>query len=58
MRTENKSRAEIQREIDFMRAMYAQRRCMNARRQEAMVGWCLVAVCLAVPVVAALVILF
>jgi hypothetical protein len=57
MRTENTSSAEIQRELDFMRAMYAERRSLNHPRHEAMVGWCLVGLGVAVPVVAALMVI-
>jgi hypothetical protein len=52
------SAEEIQREIDFMRAMYAERRSMNHPRHEAMVGWCLVGIGVAVPVVAAVCVIF
>jgi hypothetical protein len=49
--------AEIQREIDLMRSMYATRRSLNQPRRDAMVGWCLVGLALAVPAIAAIAIL-
>lgn len=58
MNTTHKTTQDIQRDIEFMRAMYAQRRSMNNPRHQAMVGWSLVAVVLAVPaIVAAIIIL-
>jgi hypothetical protein len=50
---QNRTAAAIQSEIEFMRAMYCQRRCLNRRRHEAMVGWSLITVAVAVPAIAA-----
>jgi hypothetical protein len=52
-----KSASQIQQEIDLMRAMYAERRSLNHRRHEAMVGWSLVIIAIGVPIVAAVAIL-
>jgi hypothetical protein len=54
---QNKTTAQLQAELDFMRAMYAQRRSLNHRRHEAMIGWSLVAVALGLPILAAIAIL-
>ena len=51
---QNKSARDTQRELDFMRAMYAERRNANCRRHEAMVGWSLVAVAIGFPVLVAI----
>jgi len=50
---QNKSAAQIQAELDFMRSMYASRRSLNRPRHEALIGWSLVTVALAVPAIAA-----
>lgn len=48
---------DIQRDLELMRAMYAQRRNLNTPRHQAFVGWSLVTVIIAVPAIAALVII-
>jgi len=48
---------DIQRDLELMRAMYAQRRSLNHPRHQSMVGWSLVTVAVVAPIVAALVIL-
>jgi len=54
---QNRQASAIQSDIDFMRAMYVQRRNLNHARHQAMVGWSLVTVVIAVPIIAALIIL-
>jgi hypothetical protein len=53
----HKSAADIQRDIDLMRVMYAERRSMNRIRQETMIGWSLVAVAVGLPIIIAIAIL-
>jgi hypothetical protein len=53
----HKSAADIQQEINLMRAMYAERRSLNHARHEAMVGWSLVAVGVGLPILIAIAIL-
>lgn len=54
---QNKTAAAIQAEIDFMRRMYAARMNENQPRRDRMIGYCLLAVALGVPVIAALIII-
>lgn len=54
---QNRQAKDIQREIDLMRQMYAERRNENSHRQDNMVGWGLITVALAVPLIAAIIIL-
>ena len=54
---EHKTAEHIQQDIDLMRAMYAQRRNLNHARHESVVGWSLVAVAIALPVIVAIAIL-
>ena len=54
---QNKTATAIQAELEFMRAMYAQRRSVNHRRHEALVGYSLLTVALAVPAIAALIVI-
>ena len=54
---QNKTAAQTPAEIDFMRAMYAERRSLNHPRHQAMVGWSLLTVALVAPIIAALIIL-
>jgi hypothetical protein len=54
---DRKTAAQIQADIDLMGAMYAERRSLNHRRHEAMIGWSLVAVAIGFPIVAAVAIL-
>jgi len=49
--------ADIQRDIDLMRQMYAERRSYNNLRHEAMVGWSLVTIGVAIPIIIAIAIL-
>ena len=49
--------ADIQRDIDLMRKMYAERRSYNNLRHEAMVGWSLVTIGVAIPIIIAIAIL-
>ncbi len=53
----HKSASDIQRDIDLMRAMYAERRSLNHIRHETMIGWSLVAVAVGIPVLIAIAIL-
>lgn len=52
-----KSTADIQRDIDLMRVMYAQRRNLNSQRYSEMVGWSLVIVGIGLPIIIAIAIL-
>lgn len=54
---QNRQAKDIQRDIGVMRQMYAARRNSHRRNHEAMVGWGIVIVLLAVPLIAAIVIL-
>ena len=49
--------ADIQRDINLMRKMYAERRSYNNLRHEAMVGWSHVTIGVAIPVIIAIAIL-
>jgi hypothetical protein len=54
---QNKTANAIQSELEFMRRMYAERRSLNHPRHEALVGWSLLTVALAVPAIAALIVI-
>ena len=48
---------EIQRDLERMRTDYAQRRSLNTPRHQSLVGWSLVTVMAAAPVIAAIIFL-
>jgi len=52
---QDRQTSEIQHDIDFMRKMYAERRSYNNVRHQALVGWSLVTLIVAVPIVAAII---
>ena len=54
---QNRQAKDIQREIDLMRAMYAERRNANCTSRDAMVGYSLLTIALGVPVLVAIAIL-
>jgi len=54
---QNKSARDTQRELDFMRAMYAERRNLNSRRHTEFVGWSLIIVAVGFPILVAIAIL-
>jgi hypothetical protein len=49
--------ADIQRDIDLMRAMYAERRNINTPRNTEMIGWSLVAIGVGLPVLVVIAVL-
>ena len=55
--SQNRHASAIQADIEFMRAMYAQRRNLNTPRHQSLVGWSLVTVMAAAPVIAAIIFL-
>jgi hypothetical protein len=52
-----KTAADLQRDIDLMRAMYAERRTLNTPRNTEMIGWSLVAIGVGLPVLVAIAVL-
>jgi hypothetical protein len=55
--SQDRNTARIQADIDLMRAMYSERRSYNNLRHQAIVGWSLVTVMVAAPVIAAIIFL-
>jgi len=53
----HKSAADIQAELNLMRALDAERRSLNHMRHESVVGWSLVAVVVGIPIIVAIAIL-
>ena len=50
--------ADIQRDLDFMRQMYAERRSLNHHRHEAFIGYSLLTVAIGFPILVIIAILF
>lgn len=54
---QNRTARQIQRDIDLMRLAYADRMNQNQHRRDSLIGWCLLAIGLALPVITALLLL-